>query len=749
VKANQLRKMGVAFAAVAMMVQATHGSSRPEPDKGSVTALNYVPGEVLIKFKPATNESARAEVRKQSAAERRHTFRSGAEHWRLLPGMTVEQAIGRLGRDPRVAYVEPNYRTTPQSCTADPNDPTDPSFVQQWGLKNTGQTGGTPGADIHAAGAWAVCTGDRDIVVAVLDGGIEYTHPDLADNIWVNPGEIPGNGESEDGNSIADDVHGADFVSNPPDGDPLPHGPINPTPPCGVLGSGGSHGTHVAGIIGAIGNNVQGIVGVARSVSLMSVKVVDSSLSSGTEAMLVNGIDYAIEMGARIITTSLALNEPCQMSPAGNCAQTLLEAIQDAGAHDILFVAAAGNAAPSQNIDQMAPEDRYYPGNYDPVLVPNKISVTATDHNDNRVHGYGPVLVDIAAPGTDILSTTWAPGEIQNCGGENLCSPTCGVTYQYTSFGGTSMATPFVSGTAALLLAIDPTLSVAELKAALLGSVDHLPTLQGQIASGGRLNAACAVARVMTSPLDGDGDTVPNACDTCPTLSNVDQADTDLDLAGNACDNCPSVSNRNQLDTDADGFGNACDNCPAVSNEGQVDSDGDSVGNACDNCPTTYNPTQAIVGAPVVQVVTPNGGQSWKIGLLETIQWTATDSCGGVSSVDVLLSRNGSGGSFSALASGIANSGSHAWTVTGPSSTQAFVKVVARDPAGNTGFDLGNAAFSITCGLCTTTFCRDVGERCNATGTCDVSGCCNYSCVSDWSCTQAENCPVNACIGCN
>jgi hypothetical protein len=227
--------------------------------------------------------------------------------------------------------------------------------------------------------------------------------------------------------------------------------------------------------------------------------------------------------------------------------------------------------------------------------------------------------------------------------------------------------------------------------------VHHLPTTQGQIVSGGRLNAACAVAKVMTSPPDADSDTIPDACDNCPTHANVDQVDTDLDLTGNACDNCPSTANRDQADGDSDGVGNACDNCPTVSNEGQTDTDADGVGNACDNCPTTYNPTQAYVGNPVVQVLSPNGGETVVINNTVNLTWSATDTCGGVSSVDILLSRNGVNGTYSTIASAIANTGSYSWLVTGPKTTgaTAFLKVVARDPAPNVGSDVSNAGFTI------------------------------------------------------
>jgi len=661
----------------------------------------------------------------------RGRFRGGAEHWRLGPGVSVEQALARLSRNPIVEYAEPNQIVTAQSCTPASGTESDPYFTDQWGLRNVGQLfGGTPGADIDATGAWSVCTGDRDVVVAVLDGGVEYNHPDLAANIWVNPGETPGNAYDDDDNGIADDVHGADFIDpNHPDGDPSPHGFIDPLGQCRLGAYGGTHGTEIAGILGAVGANSVGVRGVAWKVSLMSLRVLDPN-GNGDTAGLTHGVDYAVDMGARIINASLAYTPPCPDPGSGTsiCAQTLLTAIERANDHGVLFVAAAGNGSSTFNEDAVSPENRYYPGAYDPTLVPNKIAVTGTDAGDGRTAVYGPTIVDLGAPGSGILSTAWRPMELPSptCEPGETCTETCQAGYEYVQFSGTSEAAPFVSGTAALLLSVNPNLSVAQLKAAILDSVDRIPALAGLTISGGRLNAACAVARVSTSPADADGDAIPDACDNCATVPNHEQIDADLDLLGNACDNCATTINRDQHDTDDDGVGDACDNCPA-----------------------TYNPTQAWVGAPAVAVTAPNGGVSWKIGTSHTIQWTASDGCGGVSSVDVQLSRTGAGGALTTLASGLQDTSSFSWTVTGPSTSQAFVKVVAHDPGGNLGSDLGDAAFSITCDLCVTTFCRDVGERCNATGTCGASGCCNYTCSSDASCVQAEECPSNACIGCN
>ncbi|HZE89382.1 MAG TPA: S8 family serine peptidase, partial [Verrucomicrobiae bacterium] len=192
----------------------------------------HAPGTVIVKLKSRATPADHETLRAQLGATRRHTFRSGAEHWKLPPGLSTEQAIARLRRDPRVEYAEPDYVV--QTALA----PNDPGYPQLYGLHNAGQTGGKPGADIHAEQAWDVTTGSRGTLVAVIDTGIDLQHPDLQANIWTNPGEIPGNGVDDDGNGFIDDVHGWDFAND--DNDPTDDN---------------GHGTHVSGTIGAIGDN--------------------------------------------------------------------------------------------------------------------------------------------------------------------------------------------------------------------------------------------------------------------------------------------------------------------------------------------------------------------------------------------------------------------------------------------------------------------------------------------------------------
>jgi hypothetical protein len=227
--------------------------------------------------------------------------------------------------------------------------------------------------------------------------------------------------------------------------------------------------------------------------------------------------------------------------------------------------------------------------------------------------------------------------------------------------------------------------------------------------------------------------------------------DVDMDGVQNTCDNCPYNANPGQEDWgDLDGVGDACDNCYGVANPSQEDWDYDGFGDVCDTCPTVYNPGQDFVGDPVVQVVWPNGGSLLSIGSVVNLTWTASDTCGDVSSVDLLLSRNGVNGTYEMLFPAIANSGSKAWTVTGPATIgySVYLKVVARDTANNSGQDTSDSGSKIvSCGPCEVSYCSGEGVRCTFNNTCGVGGCCNYSCAADPTCLGPDPCPLNAC-GC-
>ncbi|HEU5181951.1 MAG TPA: choice-of-anchor D domain-containing protein [Candidatus Polarisedimenticolia bacterium] len=426
---RELSTFSLLFLAFGSLILILASPSPPGKGNGTPPLAPHAPGEILVKFNRETGPSEKANVRAQVAGSRLRTFQTGAEHWKLGKGVSTEAALERLRGNHHIRYAEPNYLVHVDLV------PDDPRYPALYGLHNTGQTGGTPGADIDAESAWNITTGDRRVVVAVIDTGIDYTHPDLAANIWTNPGEIAGNGLDDDNNGYVDDVHGYDFAND--DGDPMDDN---------------FHGTHVAGTIGAIGDNSLGVVGVNWHVSLMALKFLGSG-GSGTDSDAVRAVEYAKSMGADVLSNSWG---------GGGFSQTLLDAINAAAEGGILFVAAAGNDGVNTDIHPQ------YPASYASEGI---ITVAATDSEDRLAafSNYGPSTVHLAAPGVDILSTL--PGG------------------KYGLASGTSMATPHVAGVAALVRAVDPDLGLADLKARLLSSVDPIAALATKVSKGGRLNA--------------------------------------------------------------------------------------------------------------------------------------------------------------------------------------------------------------------------------------------------------------------
>ena len=236
----------------------------------------HKPDELIIKFKANTPQAQKdAILADLNSTHVKHFKKIKADHKRIA-GITVGNAIGRYKNHPAIEYIEPNYILTAVDI------PTDPRFDELWGMYNTGQTGGTAGADIDATIAWDVFTGSQDIIVGVIDTGVDYNHPDLAGNIWTNPGEIPGNGVDDDGNGFVDDVYGWDFINN--DNDPMDDN---------------GHGTHCSGTIGAAANNGIGVVGVSPNVSIMALKFLSAG-GSGSSADAIDCLEYATMMGVNL-----------------------------------------------------------------------------------------------------------------------------------------------------------------------------------------------------------------------------------------------------------------------------------------------------------------------------------------------------------------------------------------------------------------------------------------------------------------
>jgi subtilisin family serine protease len=437
---DRARRIPLLFAVFAGVLALGGPASQAAPAKKPPSQT--VPGDLLVGFQSDVSPAEQKKILRSVGADEKTSW--GKIHGSLahLNSGDVDAAIATLSKDPRVRYAEPNSVITIDSL------PNDPSFGNTWGLNNTGQTinfsPGTPDADIDAPEAWNVTTGSANVTVAVIDTGVDWTHPDLSSQIWINPGEncsgCRNDGIDNDHNGFVDDWHGWDFANND----------NNPTDDHG-------HGTHVAGTIGAAGNNGIGVAGVNWNVRIMPVKFLNAQ-GSGTDANAVSAVLYAAQNGANVMNNSWADDV---------YSQALADAISVADQHNSLFVAAAGNDASDNDSSPT------YPASYE---MPNVVAVAATDNTDNLAYfsNIGRRSVDLGAPGVDIYST-WPGG-----------------AYQYLS--GTSMATPHVAGAAALAKAAFPSASAVGLKALLLGSVDPKPALANTTSSGGRLNVGNAVA---------------------------------------------------------------------------------------------------------------------------------------------------------------------------------------------------------------------------------------------------------------
>ncbi|MBI2410497.1 MAG: S8 family serine peptidase [Candidatus Kerfeldbacteria bacterium] len=330
--------------------------------------------------------------------------------------------------------------------------PDDPNFSDQWHLQEAAAGG------INAAEAWDTQTGSRNVVVAIIDTGVDTDHPDIADNLWVNDGEIPDNDIDDDGNGYVDDVNGYDFVDDNGNPSPSPDGRDND----GYAGAdtGVTHGTHVAGIVAAVGDNGVGLSGVAWHASLMAVQVLDDE-GAGTDSAIAAGIQYAVDNGANIVHMSLG---------GYGSTDVLEEGVNYAIDHGVAVIAAAGNDG--VNINQ----NEFYP-----ICYPQVIGVASTSEagEASTFSNYGDACVDVAAPGEYIYSTFYS--DDNGYGFDNL----------YGELSGTSMATPVVSGVATLLLSQDPTLSISELHDVITLTADDID--MGSAYGTGRVDAAAAV----------------------------------------------------------------------------------------------------------------------------------------------------------------------------------------------------------------------------------------------------------------
>ncbi len=403
--------------------------------------------------------------------QKREELLPNMEVWELKQGEKVEDVIKLLQQHPDVAVVEPDFdvhllggsRKKKPKVEVDPtipfqtNDPAlapDPKMKEIYGLYK-----------VHAPEAWSIFRGSSKIVVAIIDSGVDYTHEDIITNLWYNPGETgtylddkgieknkQNDGVDNDGNGFPDDVIGWDVRNN----NAFPFDDNN-------------HGTHVAGTVGAVGQNGRGVSGVAQDVSLMAVKFTNKD-GSGSISNAIKAIKYAVDNGAKILSNSWGDEK---------FSQNLYDAIKYAQDHGVLFVAAAGNGggdSRGDNIDR----DPTYPAAFD---LDNIVAVAATGESDKLEYysNYGSRGVDLGAPGSYVYSTI--------------------PRNKYEWFSGTSMATPHVSGAAALVWGFNEGLTYQQVKNALIQTVEPIKTLSGKSVSGGRLNVKAALDSVREQTL--------------------------------------------------------------------------------------------------------------------------------------------------------------------------------------------------------------------------------------------------------
>ncbi len=416
----------------------------PKDEVSNTERPPHVRGELLVRVTPSisikTLKQLETDVRVKNIHE--YSLVPGLRLYQFDPSRDVSEVIRSFEANSSVVYAEPNFLYHTQDN--EEVSVNDPEYGRQWALENKGQTGGKVDADINAELMWTLQKGSRQVVIGIIDTGIDYNHPDLIDNLWVNQNEIKGNGIDDDHNGYVDDIYGANAIKNT--GNPLDDN---------------VHGTHVAGTIGAVGNNSVGVVGVAQNAQIIACKFLSSG-GSGSTSDAIKCMDYFVKLKTRAVNpvNLVATNNSWG---GGGSSQALLDAVKAHERLGILFIAAAGNDSSDNDTVES------YPANYD---VANVVAVAATDANDRLASfsNYGKRKVHVAAPGVKILSTT--------------------LNQKYGELSGTSMATPHVTGLAAIISSHYPSLDYVGIKNLIVTGGQKIDAAATKTISGRRIRGA-------------------------------------------------------------------------------------------------------------------------------------------------------------------------------------------------------------------------------------------------------------------